>query len=147
MIWKCRVMQVKFIKVWCNKKIQSTRKPGSLVSKRERALVSTEWLFYNLAHPTPYPWYKEKLPALEDNFYQLTRNISDKKILKKFQWKFYTPCMLIGWSSRFQPTEKLWRKSWFFTTAVVAKISTKCPYIRFSHIIYIIMLLLLYDKI
>ena len=87
MIWKCRVMQVKFIKVWCNKKIQSTRKPGSLVSKRERALVSTEWLFYNLAHPTPYPWYKEKLPALEDNFYQLTRNISDKKILKKVSVK------------------------------------------------------------
>ena len=49
--------------------------------------MSTEWLFYNLAHPTPYPWYKEKLPALEDNFYQLTRNISDKKILKKVSVK------------------------------------------------------------
>ena len=145
MIWKCRVMQVKFINVWCNKNIQSTSKPGSLVSKRERALVSTQWLPYNLAYPTPYPWYKEKLPALKDadlqkllrkercsfNVYQLTRNISDKKISKKFQWKFYKPCILIGWSSRVQPTEKIWRKSWFFTTAVVAKISTKCPYIRF----------------
>lgn len=101
MIWKCRVMQVKFIKVWCNKNIQSTSKPGSLVSKRERALVSTEWLSYNLAHPTPYPWYKENFPALKDadlqkllrkerfsfNVYQLTRNISDKKILKKVSVK------------------------------------------------------------
>ena len=147
MIWKCRVMQVKFIKVWCNKKIQSTRKPGSLVPKRERALVSTEWLFYNLAHPTPYPWYKEKLPALEDNFYQLTRNISDKKILKKVSVKILHALHADRLISRFQPTEKLWRKSWFFTTAVVAKISTKCPYIRFSHIIYITMLLPLYDKI
>ena len=56
--------------------------------------MSTEWSFYNLAHPTPYPWYKEKLPALKDadlqkllrkerfsfNVYQLTRDISDKKI-------------------------------------------------------------------
>lgn len=101
MIWKCRVMQVKFIKVWCNRNNQSTNKPGSLVSKRERALVSTEWLSYNLAHPTPYPGYKEKLPALKDadlqkllrkerfsfNVYQLTRNISDKKILKKVSVK------------------------------------------------------------
>ena len=87
-------MQVKFIKVWGKKNIQSTSKPGWLVSKRERALVSTEWLSYNLGHPTPYPWYKEKLPAPKDadlhkllrkerfsfNVYQLTRNISDKKI-------------------------------------------------------------------
>ena len=96
MIWKCRVMQVKFIKVWCKKNIQSISKPGSLVSKRERALVSTEWSFYNLAHPTPYPWYKEKLPALKDadlqkllrkerfsfNVYQLTRDISEKDLKK-----------------------------------------------------------------
>ena len=147
MIWKCRVMQVKFIKVWCNKKIQSTRKPGSLVPKRERALVSTEWLFYNLAHPTPYPWYKEKLPALEDNFYQLTRNISDKKILKKVSVKILHALHADRLIFPLSANRKTLKKKLVFQTAVVAKISTKCPYIRFSHIIYIIMLLLLYYKI